>query len=111
MSSLRTPSMTSTYSPTPTIILEYTYTVKPQPRIVQNSSNSTVLNTPLIVLIMSIISITIICIIYNIVCFNIKKRRREVRERIIEDRAEQITVFRPIIIHENPLHSVYRVHL
>jgi len=108
--------MTSTYSPTPTIIIEYmyTYTVKPQPRIVQNSnsSNSTVLTTPFIVLIMSVISITIICIIYNIVCFSIKRRRRrEIRERIVEDSAEQITVFRPIIIHENPLHSVYRVHL
>ena len=98
MSSTQTPSMTSTYSSTPTIIIEYTYTRKPEAPITQNSTNTnSILNTPFIVLFLCIISITIICIIYNIVCVNNKKKRRVAREHST-----------PQII-ENPLHSVYRI--
>ena len=107
MSSTQTPSMTSTYSSTPTILLEYTYTRKPQAPIIQNSTNTnSVINTPFIVLLLCFMSITIICIIYNIVCVNNKKKRREAREHT----TQQITVIQPII-HENPLHSVYRIHV
>ena len=99
MSSSETPSMTSTYSSTPTIL-------KPKVQIVQNTTNTNnILNMPFIVLFLCIISITIICIIYNIVCFNIKKKRRESRERIVQNILPQP------IIHENPLHPIYRIYV
>jgi hypothetical protein len=111
MSSSKTPSMTSTYSATSTMLFDYKYTPKPEAPIVQNTNNNNALNTPLIVLIMSFISITIVCMIYNIVCFNIQKKRRDARERIIENNRQQITVISPIVVHENPLHSVNRVYV
>ena len=104
MSSTQTPSMTSTYSSTPTILIQYTYTRKPEPPITQNSTNTnSMLNTPFIVLFLCIISLTIICIIYNVVCFNIKKKRKIVSEQITQNSTQQLI--------ENPLHSVYRVHV
>lgn len=112
MSYSATPSMTSTYSPTSTIIIEYKYTLKPEVPIVKNTNNSNnILNAPFIILILCFISITIVCVIYNVICVNIKKKRRDARERIIENTTQQITLIQPIVIHENPLHSVYRVNV
>jgi hypothetical protein len=104
MSSSETPSMTSTYSSTPTML-------KQKPPFTQNISNTNyILNTPFIILFLCIISITIICIIYNIVCVNIKKKKIALRERIIQNSTQQFTMIQPVV-HENPLHSVYRINV